>query len=264
MKKALSVAGSDTSGGAGIQADLKTFQSFGVYGMTALTVMVAMDPHDGWSHQVFPVDLDIIKAQLETIVAGIGFDAMKTGMLPTPEIIGLVAEMIKKHKPKNIVVDPVMVCKGAGEPVSPGNTKCFIDTLIPLATVVTPNLYEASQLSGIKIIETAEDMKTAARIIREFGVEYVVIKGGKGITNSADLLYDGTTFEYLETEKIVTDNTHGAGCTFSAAITAGLAKGSSPREAIINAKDFITNAIRNSFVLNRFVGTIDHSGAGKV
>ena len=261
MKKALTIAGSDSSGGAGIQADLKTFQELGVYGMTALTVIVAMDPNDGWHHQVFPVELDIIKAQLETIIAGIGVDAMKTGMLPTADIIEMSAFAVKKHGLQNVVVDPVMVCKGAGEPLNPENTECYKQTLIPLATVVTPNNFEASQLSGIKTIETVEDMKEAARIIQGLGARYVVVKGGKGIEGetAVDVVYDGKAFEVLEAPKTDTANTHGAGCTFSAAIAAQLAKGECVQSAIATAKAFITEAIKHSFSLNRYVGPTNHA-----
>jgi len=260
MKKALTIAGSDTSGGAGIQADIKTFQELGVYGMTALTVIVSMDPHNNWAHQVFPVELGTLKAQLETVIAGIGIDAMKTGMLPTAEIIETVAATVTKHNLKNVVVDPVMVCKGTGEPVNPGNTVSFIKHLVPAACVVTPNIFEASQLSGMTSINTLDDMKEAAKIISETGVEYVVIKGGKAIEtkNAVDIMFDGRDFDLLESEKIQTDNIHGAGCTFSAAITAELAKGANVRDAIFTAKEFITEAIKNSFRLNQFVGPTNH------
>jgi len=261
MKRTLTIAGSDSSGGAGIQADLKTFQEFGVYGMTALTVIVAMDPHNKWQHQVFPVSLDIIKAQLETILAGIGVSAMKTGMLPTTDIIELAAVMIKKHGIKNVVVDPVMVCKGAGEPLNPESADCYKRNLVPLASVITPNIFEASQLSGVKIIETIEDMKEAAQIIKDLGADYVVIKGGKSIIgkSAVDVIYDGKCFEILESERIDTTNTHGAGCTFSAAITASLANGVDIVDAVKIAKNFITEAIRHSFSLNQFVGPTNHS-----
>ena len=261
MNRVLTVAGSDSSGGAGIQADLKTFQESGVYGMTALTVIVAMDPHHQWHHQVFPVALDTIKAQMETSITGVGIQAMKTGMLPTSEIIELVADTVKKHSLKNVVVDPVMVCKGAGEPLNPESTECYRRTLVPLAAVVTPNLFEAAQLSGMKNIETVEAMKEAAGRIKELGAGTVVIKGGKGIDplRAVDVVYDGKAFEILESAKIDTSYTHGAGCTFSAAIAAGLAKGAGTQDAIRSAKKFITEAIRHSFRLNQFVGVLDHS-----
>ena len=261
MKKALTIAGSDTSGGAGIQADLKTFQELGVYGMTALTVIVAMDPYNNWSHQVYPVDLEIIKAQIETSIVGIGIDAMKTGMLPTTDIIELVSHTVKKHALKNIVVDPVMVCKGAGEPIHPENAQCYIKTLVPQATVVTPNLFEASQLSGIANIDSIESMKEAARIIHELGAKYVIIKGGKGFDKekAVDIVYNGKEFELLESDRIDTTNTHGAGCTFSAAITAELAKGADIKESIKVAKTFITEAIKHSFRLNQYIGPTNHA-----
>jgi len=265
MNKVLTIAGSDSSGGAGIQADLKTFQELGVYGMTSLTVIVSMDPYNNWDHQIFPIELDTIKSQLETIIVGIGINAMKTGMLPTSDIIEFAAHIVKKHNLKNVVVDPVMVCKGAGEPVNPDNTECYKKTLVPLASVVTPNIFEASQLSGIKTIETINDMKEAALRIKELGAECVVVKGGKGIEhkNAIDVVYDGKNFEVLEVEKINTNNTHGAGCTFSAAIAAELAKGTNMRDAILIAKKFITEAIRHSFKLNQFIGPTDHSAYKK-
>jgi len=260
MKKALTIAGSDTSGGAGIQADLKTFQELGVYGMTALTVIVAMDPHNNWNHQVFPVDLDILKAQIETAVVGIGADSMKTGMLPTTDIIELAAHTIKKHGLTNVVVDPVMVCKGAGEAIHPENAECFARALVPLATVVTPNLFEASQLTGIDKIDDIEAMKNAAQVIYELGAKAVVIKGGKGLNDNiaVDVVYDGVSFSFLESERIHTSSTHGAGCTFSAAITAELAKGSDIQTALKVAKAFITAAIKHSFKLNQYIGPTNH------
>ena len=267
MKKALTIAGSDTSGGAGIQADLKTFQELGVYGMTALTVIVAMDPHNNWNHQVFPVDIEILKPQIETVISGIGIDAMKTGMLPTTDIIELVAHTVKKHNLKNVVVDPVMVCKGAGEPIHPENAECYIKTLVPLATVVTPNLFEASQLSGIKNIDSLDKMKDAAKAIFELGPKCVIVKGGKieSENKAIDIVYTGPGSLFVEyTEnRVDTSNTHGAGCTFSAAITAELAKGAGIQDAIKVAKAFITEAIKHSFELNKYVGPTMH-GAYKL
>ena len=264
MNKALTIAGSDSSGGAGIQADLKTFQELGVYGMTSLTVIVSMDPHNNWAHHVVPVDLDTIRAQLETIIAGVGVDAMKTGMLPTADIIELSASIIKKYNLKNVVVDPVMVCKGTGEPVNPGNIEYYTKMLIPLASVVTPNIFEAQQLSSMMSINSIDDMKEAAQRIKELGAGCVVIKGGKGIEhNAVDVVYDGKKFDILEAERIDTTNTHGAGCTFSAAIAAELAKGADMHNAILTAKRFITEAIRHSFKLNQFVGATDHSAYKK-
>ncbi|MDA1476761.1 bifunctional hydroxymethylpyrimidine kinase/phosphomethylpyrimidine kinase [Bacillus changyiensis] len=261
MHKALTIAGSDSSGGAGIQADLKTFQEKNVYGMTALTVIVAMDPTNNWNHQVFPVEKDILRSQLQTIVEGIGVDAMKTGMLPTVEIIEIAAETIKDHHMKNVVIDPVMVCKGANEVLYPEHAKALRELLTPLATVITPNLFEAGQLSGLGEIKTVEQMKEAAKLIHHLGAKHVLITGGGRLAHekAVDVLYDGQETEVIEGDRIETPYTHGAGCTYSAAITAELAKGSSVKEAIYSAKEFITAAIRESFKLNQFVGPTKHS-----
>ncbi|MBC9786336.1 pyridoxine/pyridoxal/pyridoxamine kinase [Heliobacillus mobilis] len=256
LPKALTIAGSDSSGGAGIQADLKTFQERGVYGMTALTTIVAMEP-ETWGHLVFPVDVKTVEAQLATILS-IGVDALKTGMLGS-EIIELAAHTIDKHDLKNVVVDPVMVCKGTEEVLQPDNLPGLRDLLIPKATVVTPNLFEAELLAG-RSIKTVDDMKEAAAKIHELGVAYVLIKGGAKLQHekAVDMLYDGKDFTLLESEKFSPAYTHGAGCTYSAAITAELAKGKSVREAIDTAKQFITAAIRHSFPLNQYVGPTNH------
>jgi pyridoxine kinase len=261
MKKALTIAGSDSSGGAGIQADLKTFQEHNVYGMTALTVIVAMDPKNNWDHQVFPIDIDTIKAQLSTIVDGIGIDAMKTGMLPTVEIVELAAKTIQSNQIKNVVIDPVMVCKGANEVLYPELAAALRDLLTPVATVITPNLFEAGQLSGLGEITTIQQMKEAAKVIHERGAKYVLITGGGklDLEKAVDLLYDGKTYDVLEGERVDTTNTHGAGCTYSAAITAELAKGKEVKEAVYSAKKFITSAIRQSFPINQYVGPTKHS-----
>ncbi|MDM5157526.1 pyridoxine/pyridoxal/pyridoxamine kinase [Bacillus sp. DX1.1] len=264
LNKALTIAGSDTSGGAGIQADLKTFQELGVYGMTSLTTIVTMDPHNGWAHNVFPIPASTLKPQLETTIEGVGVDALKTGMLGSVEIIELVAETIEKHNLQNVVVDPVMVCKGADEALHPETNDCLRDVLVPKALVVTPNLFEAYQLSGVKI-NSLEDMKQAAEKIHALGAKYVLIKGGSklGTETAIDVLYDGKTFDILESEKIDTTNTHGAGCTYSAAIAAELAKGKPVKEAVKIAKDFITAAIRHSFKLNEYIGPTHHGAYRK-
>ncbi|MDN4594728.1 pyridoxine/pyridoxal/pyridoxamine kinase [Polycladomyces subterraneus] len=261
IRKVLTIAGSDSSGGAGIQADLKTFQERGVYGMTALTTIVAMDPDNGWAHQVFPVALETLKAQMKTIVEGIGVDAMKTGMLGSVEIIELAAETIDRYQLKNVVIDPVMVCKGTDEVLHPETAVALRDVLVPRATVVTPNLFEAWQLSGHGPIRTVEDMKAAAKKIHELGAKYVLVKGGGKLEHekAVDVFYDGETFDILEGERIDTTYTHGAGCTYSAAITAELAKGASVSEAVRTAKVFITEAIRHGFPLNQYVGPTLHA-----
>jgi pyridoxine kinase len=264
LNKVLTLAGSDTSGGAGIQADLKTFQERDVFGMTAITTIVTMDPENNWAHNVFPQDINTVKAQLATILS-VGIDGMKTGMLGSEEIIELAAETIEKYNVKNVVVDPVMVCKGADEALHPETNECLRDVLVPKATIVTPNLFEASQLSGVGPITSLEQMKEAAVKIHALGTKYVLIKGGAklGTEKAVDLLFDGETFELLESEKIETTYIHGAGCSYAACITAELAKGNSVRDAVYTAKKFVTEAIRNGFPLNEHVGPLRHSALRK-
>ncbi|WYP26183.1 pyridoxine/pyridoxal/pyridoxamine kinase [Alkalihalobacillus sp. FSL W8-0930] len=258
--KALTIAGSDTSGGAGIQADLKTFQELGVYGMNALTTIVAQNPHSGWAHEVFPIDPAVTEKQIETVLAGIGIDAAKTGMLGSIKIIELVAKKVEQYNITNLVVDPVMVCKGADEALNPETDSCLREVLVPKAFVVTPNLFEASQLTGNGPITTVDQMKEAAAAIYELGAKNVVIKGGSKLDHSGavDVFYDGNEMQLLESDEISTTYTHGAGCTFAAAITAELAKGASVQEAVYKAKGFITAAIKHGVELNQYVGSVSH------
>lgn len=259
MYKALTIAGSDTSGGAGIQADLKTFQEHAVYGMSALTVMVAQSAQD-WSHVVFPIDLPTIEAQIDTVLAGIGTNAIKTGMLPNEDIIDLVARKLKQYDAKNLVIDPVMVCKGTDEVVNPVSVNAYKEGLLPIATITTPNIYEAAQLSNIRTIDSIDSVKEAAKVIHSFGVQNVLIKGGTklGTQCATDIFYDGKDFLVLEAPIVESTFTHGAGCTLAAAITANLAMGRSPQEAVINGKEYVTQAIQKGFQLSKFVGVVNH------
>jgi pyridoxine kinase len=259
LKKVLTLAGSDTSGGAGIQADLKTFQELGVYGMTAITTIVTMDPKNHWHHHVFPQALSTLEAQLETVLST-GIDAMKTGMLGSVEMIELAAKTIEENHLNNVIIDPVMICKGEDEVLHPETTDALRDILVPKATVVTPNLFEAWQLAKTGPIKTIDDMKVAAQKIHALGAKYVLIKGGSNLQHekAVDLLFDGSEYTLYESEKVETTYTHGAGCTYSSAITAELAKGKSVYEAVAVAKEFITAAIRNGFKLNEYVGPTMH------
>lgn len=259
MKKTLTIAGSDTSGGAGIQADLKTFQEHGVYGMTALTTVVTMDPDNHWHHNVHPLSIDTLEAQLETVMS-VGIDAMKTGMLGTVEIIELAAKKIDAFGLNKVVIDPVMVCKGEDEVLHPETTDAMREHLLQRATVVTPNLFEAGQLAGTGPIKTIDEMKEAAKKIHDLGAKNVVIKGGKQLKHdkALDLFFDGNEFSLLEEEKVETTYNHGAGCTFAAAITANLANGQDVKEAVTNAKSFVTAAIKHGFKLNEYVGPVMH------
>lgn len=259
MKKTLTLAGSDSSGGAGIQADLKTFQEYHVYGMTALTSIVTMDPNNNWSHGVTPIDVATVEQQLNTILS-VGIDAMKTGMLGSVDIIELGAKKIDEHGLNHVVIDPVMVCKGDDEVLQPENTEAMRDLLLPRATIVTPNLFEAWQLAKTGPIKSIDDMKEAAEKILELGTKNVVIKGGTGIESdqAIDLFYDGKEFSLFKSNKLDTTFNHGAGCTFAAAITANLAKGLSVKDAVENAKQFVTEAIKHGWKLNEYVGPVRH------
>jgi len=259
IKKAMTIAGSDTSGGAGLEADLKTFQELGVYGMTAITCIVTMDPN-GWHHRVAPIDVDLVQKQMETILS-VGIDAMKTGMLGTVDIIELTAKKIDEHKLEKVVIDPVMVCKGEDEVLNPETAEALRDLLVPRALVVTPNLFEAGQLAGMKTPHSLDEMKAAAEKIFGLGAKNVLIKGGSKLQTedkSLDLLFDGKEFKVYESEKIETSFTHGAGCTNSSAITAELAKGKSVYEAIQVSKDFVSAGIQQGFRLNEYVGPTWH------
>lgn len=259
--KALTIAGSDTSGGAGLEADLKTFQEFGVYGMGAVTCIVAQNPFADWRHDVFPIGLDVVEAQLATVLDGIGVDAAKTGMLATCELIDLVVDTLRRKPVPNLVVDPVMACKGASAPLHPEVADALRDKLMPLAACITPNLYEAGILSGLGEIRTVEGMAEAASRLCRMGAKSVLVKGGsklEGATTAIDVFCDGGVPERVESELIPGAYTHGAGCTNSAAITANLAKGKSVREAIHAARVFETEALRRSFPLNRWVGPVRH------
>ncbi|MBB6448509.1 pyridoxine kinase [Geomicrobium halophilum] len=258
IQRALTIAGSDSSGGAGIQADLKTFQDLGVYGMNALTTIVAMKP-EGWDHQVFPQDVKTVEAQLETILS-IGVDAMKTGMLASVDVIELAGRKIEEYDLKQTVIDPVLVCKGEDEVLHPETADALREVLVPKALIATPNLFEASQLAQMKTITTIDGMKEAAARIHENGTTYVVVKGGKQLEHdqAIDIVYDGKEFKRLETEKIDTTYNHGAGCTFAAAITAELAKGKNVHDAIETAKQFVTAAITHGWRMNEYVGAVWH------
>lgn len=264
LKKVLTIAGSDTSAGAGMQADLKTFQELDVYGMVALISIVTMDK-ETWSHDVTPIDMNVFEKQLETAIS-IGPDAIKTGMLGTQDIIKRAGDVFVESGADYFVVDPVMVCKGEDEVLNPGNTEAMIQYLLPKATVVTPNLFEAGQLSGLGKLTSIEDMKKAAQVIYDKGTPHVIIKGGKALDQdkSYDLYYDGQQFYQLTTDMFQQSYNHGAGCTFAAATTAYLANGKSPKEAIIAAKAFVASAIKNGWKMNDFVGPVDHGAYNRI
>ena len=264
LKKTLTIAGSDTSGGAGIAADLKTFQEHETYGYTALTTIVSMAP-DSWSHRVSSIELDTVALQIETALS-IGPDAIKTGMLPSEEVIKMSAQAFKDSDAEFFVVDPVMVCKGEDEVLNPGLVDAMIEHLLPLATVITPNLFEAGQLAGEKTPKTIDDVKAIAKKIHDNGANHVVVKGGSDIAgdSAVDVYYDGVDYYLLKADKIDSTYNHGAGCTFASAVTANLANGKSVLDAIKDAKSFVTAAIKNGWKMNDFVGPVRHGAARTV
>ncbi|WP_066308698.1 bifunctional hydroxymethylpyrimidine kinase/phosphomethylpyrimidine kinase [Bacillus sp. FJAT-29814] len=257
MKKALTIAGSDSGGGAGIQADLKTFQELEVYGMSALTAVTAQNTLG--VHGVYPMTAEAVDNQMKAIGEDIGTDAVKTGMLFNAEIIEIVAENLKKFQWPNVVVDPVMIAKGGASLLQQEAIITMKKYLLPLAKIVTPNIPEAEVLTEMTIL-TAEDKREAAKRLYEFGVKNIVIKGGheENQSDSIDLLFDGNEFYSITSKRIHTKNTHGTGCTFSAAVTAELANGSSVNEAIKLAKEFIQAAIEDGIVIGHGHGPTNH------
>lgn len=241
MKRIMTIAGSDSGGGAGIQADLKTITVLGGYGMSAITALTAQNTLG--VQGVHPVPVDFIKLQMETVLSDIGADAAKTGMLATPDIVKVVAEELKRFKVELLVVDPVMVAKSGDALLSKDARETLKEILLPLAYLVTPNLPEASALCGFPV-KDLDGMKEAAKVIRSMGSRYVLIKGGHLEKEAVDLLFDGEGFESYEAPRLPTRNTHGTGCTYSAALATLLSQGLPVHDAVAEAKRFITRAIR--------------------
>lgn len=255
MKNVLTVAGSDSCGGAGIQADLKTFSALGTYGMSVITAVTAQNTTGVLD--VREMDTDIVRKQLECLFDDIEIHGVKIGMVSSIEIIETIAETLERKNAVNIVVDPVMVSKSGCHLLRPESGQALIEKLFPLALVVTPNLFEAEVITGNKI-ETLAQMEGAAVDIHKMGARNVVVKGGHLSGDAIDVYYDGSSFSYIKGVRIDTKNTHGTGCTFSSAITAYIAKGRSFLEAVRLAKDYINGAIENSLELGHGVGPTNH------
>jgi len=243
MRRALTIAGSDSGGGAGIQADLKTFTAFKVFGLSAITGLTAQNTR-GVQGVELPTT-DFIAAQLRAVLEDIGADAAKTGMLATGEIIRTVAAIIRDFGLRNLVVDPVMIAASGDALMQHEAAPVMREHLFPLAMVVTPNLDEATFLCERKI-RTVEEMEEAARAIHAMGAKHVLIKGGHLPGEQVvDLLYDGREFIRRESQRI-SGEFHGTGCTLSSAIAAGLAKGLSVREAVATAQEYVALALRSA------------------
>jgi hydroxymethylpyrimidine/phosphomethylpyrimidine kinase len=254
-RKALTIAGSDSGAGAGIQADLKTFAALGVYGTSAITAITAQNTIG--VTQVFALNPELVAAQIDAVVGDIGADALKTGMLANAAIIEMVAEKINEHRLKNLVVDPVMVATSGDLLIEKNAVTALCSQLIPLAAAVTPNIAEAEELTGMKF-RTPKDIDEAARRIVAMGAKTVVIKGGHRKGPAVDLFYDGKKFRTLSAPRLRTKNTHGTGCTFSAAIAAYLAKHESIERAVALAKNYITVAIRAGFAVGAGHSPVHH------
>ena len=252
---ALTIAGSDSGGGAGIQADLKTFSALGVYGASALTAITAQNTVGVTAvHEIPAAD---IAAQIDAVITDIGADAVKTGMLSSSAIVNVVAESLRRHNVAQLVVDPVMVAKSGDTLLQDDAVHALRTQLLPLAAVVTPNIPEAEALAGGSI-ESLEDMRGAARRIAGMGAGSVIVKGGHLDGPATDIFYDGSEFREFTAERIDTVNTHGTGCTFASAVAAGMAHGLPVAEAVAQAKEYVTVAIRASFVIGQGHGPLHH------
>jgi len=248
----MTIAGSDSGGGAGIQADLKTFQALGVYGASTVTAITAQNTLGVTA--VHEIPTEVIAAQIDAVISDIGVDAAKTGMLSSAEIIATVAERVRHWKVDRLVVDPVMVAKSGDRLLREDAVQTLIKELLPLALVLTPNVPEAEVLVGGPM-----DVREAARRIVDMGTRNVVMKGGHLAGDTAvDLLFDGRSFTEFTSERFDTPNTHGTGCTFSAAIASGLARGLAVEVAVDEAKRYLSEAIRRSQPLGHGHGPVAH------
>jgi hydroxymethylpyrimidine/phosphomethylpyrimidine kinase len=257
MKKALTIAGSDSGGGAGIQADLKTFMAFGVFGMSAITALTAQNTVG--VQGIFEISPEFIREQIKSIMDDIGTDAAKTGMLSNETIVEVVGEAVQEYGIPNLVVDPVMIAKSGDPLLAKSARQAIKEKLIPLAEVITPNIFEAEALTGKKI-DSLDAMREAAEELRKLGCGWVVLKGGHLDidSQSIDVVYNGNKHHVVKSERLKTKNTHGTGCTFASAIAAGLAKGWQPLKAIQEAKKYISEAIRTSFPVGKGHGPTNH------
>ncbi len=255
MKKVLTIAGSDCSGGAGIQADIKTFSAHGVFGMSVIVSVVA----ENTSRVIDIQDITpgMIEKQIDAVFEDIEVDAVKVGMLSTPECMRAVAGKLRQYKPKHVVIDPVMYAKNGCPLMAPSAVDALIETILPLADVLTPNIPEAERIAGMEI-QSVTDMEEAARKIHDMGCRTVVVKGGHAIGNALDVLFDGKQIHHFETERISTKNTHGTGCTFSSAIASQLALGADIYKAVEKAKVYVTTAIMHSLAIGKGCGPTHH------
>ncbi len=258
MRTALTIAGSDSSGGAGIQADIKTMTANGVYAMSAVTALTAQNTTGVTG--IMEVTPDFLAEQLDCIFTDIFPDAVKTGMVSSSGLICTIADKLKVYDAKNIVIDPVMVATSGARLISEEAVETLKRELLPLATVITPNIPEAEVLSGLTV-RSAEDMVTAAvKIHEDYGIA-VLLKGGHNLNDANDLLFDGKEAVWFNGKRIDNPNTHGTGCTLSSAIASGLAKGYDLQTAVKAAKNYISGALAAGLDLGKGSGPMNHAFA---
>jgi len=252
IARALTIAGSDSGGGAGVQADLKTFTVFRVFGMSAITALTAQNTCGVAG--VYEVPAAFVRQQIDAVAADIGVDAAKTGMLVNADIVRAVASALRDHHVKNVVVDPVMLAGSGTTLLDTGAREALLVELFPLATLVTPNIHEAEALAGGTITCVA-DMRQAARALQARGPQACLVKGGHlGGTEAIDVFYDGHALHEVATPRLPARHTHGTGCQLSAAITACLARGMSLLDAVRLSKQFITAAIAHGLAIGKGTG----------
>ncbi|MBL76566.1 MAG: bifunctional hydroxymethylpyrimidine kinase/phosphomethylpyrimidine kinase [Chloroflexi bacterium] len=252
---ALTIAGSDSGAGAGVQADLKTFAAFGVYGISTLTAITSQNTLG--VQEVLELPTQIIRTQLDALTTDFNINAIKIGMLSSTSIIEAVVSKIKEHKLKNLIIDPVMVAKGGDHLLRQDAVNSLSTSLLPLALVVTPNAHEAEVLTRRKITNL-DDARYAARAIHDLGARNVVIKGGHFGENATDLLFDGADFSQFTSPRVITKSTHGTGCTLSSAIASGIALEKSVYDSVSIAKNYVYNAILKAVPIGHGHGPLNH------
>ena len=256
IKTALTIAGSDCSGGAGIQADLKTMTMHGVYAMSAITALTAQNTTGVRAIQ--EVTPDFLQQQMDAVFEDIAPDAVKIGMVSSSELIQVIADRLRYYRAENIIVDPVMVSTSGSSLLKPDAVETLKDVLLPLSTLITPNIPEARILSGM-LIDSMDDMERAAKAIGDMYNCSVLVKGGHSISDANDILYSEGTMQWFAGVRIDNPNTHGTGCTLSSAIASNLAKGFSLTEAVQRAKDYISEALAAQLDLGKGSGPMQHN-----
>ncbi|MBO3130296.1 hydroxymethylpyrimidine/phosphomethylpyrimidine kinase [Dermatophilus congolensis] len=251
LPAALTIAGSEATGGAGAQADLRTFQALGTFGVAALTCIVSFDPKNNWNHRLFTIDPDVLRDQLEAEFATHTFGAIKTGMLGTPALIEATANVLQQQQVSNLVVDPVLICKGQEPGAALDTDNALKQHILPKAAFITPNHFEAAALSGMESIATEQELIEAAQRIHDAFGATVMAKGGVRLEGpeAIDVFYDGSTLEVLREPKVGEHAVSGAGCSLAAAVTAQLAQGATHLEAARVAKKFVTQGIQQRMIV---------------